>query len=523
MVGSCWFERPRRHALTLLLGGLLVPGLASAQQQPQGPGGQGMQGERDAGAQTDPFVAERDGQRTDQEIADAIHRELVRDLGPDATDRLQVRVTDGVANLGGTVDSLIARKRAFHVAEGIRGVRDVQGRVEVQPDDAPEDGRIKADAYKALAFDPLTRDGQWRLEVQDGVVTIGGAVDQYAERAAAIEAVTGLRGVRDVRDQIQVQGAQDGQLQQALEQRLQNDARIAGAQGVQVTTAPDGTVRLQGTVPSVRSRTLARDAAYELGATQVDVSGLTVDPSAGRGAVAGSAQRGGQGRTLPAGARVGENDDQLRQTIEAQLQRHGRLQGQQIQVAVQDGRVRLSGQAESLVGKHQAEELVWNMAGVRGVENAILVDPQQPADDDLVQENLNEAMERHALLARRDIDIDVENGRVSLDGEVRSAYEKELAADIASRTPGVIEIDNALEIAGADEGDLLDDDEIKERIERQLFWSPFVSADKVAVTVENGVATLRGQVGSWSEVQAATHNALEGGARRVVNELTVAE
>lgn len=523
MVGSCRFERPRRRGLALVLGGVLVPGLAFAQQQQQqGPGRQGPQGQRGEGAGAP--AGER-AQRDDHEIGDAIHRAIIHDLGPDAADRLEVHVTDGVVTLGGTVDSLLARERSFAVAEGIRGVRDVKGRVEVVPEDAPKDGRIEADAYKALSFDPITRDAPWQVTVKDGVVTLGGTVGNYAQKSAALQAVSSLRGVRDVNDEVQVEGgAQGDRLQQALQARLHNDVRLAGAQGLQVTANPDGSVRIAGTVPSVRSRTAAREAALALGATSVDTSGLEVDPSMQQrgGALAGGAQPG-QGRSLPAGARPGVNDQELRSAIEEQLQQQPRLAGRRIDVAVQDGRVRLEGQTETLVGKRAAEELVWNMAGVRGVDDAIVVSPSQPANDDVLEDDLEQAMERNALLSRRDVDVDVENGRVTLDGSVRSGYEKALAADIASRAPGVVEVDDELEIEGASKEQLLTDEEIKERIERQLFWSPFVSADKVAVTVENGVATLRGQVGSWSEVQAATDNALEGGARRVVNELTVSE
>jgi osmotically-inducible protein OsmY len=39
--------------------------------------------------------------------------------------------------------------------------------------------------------------------------------------------------------------------------------------------------------------------------------------------------------------------------------------------------------------------------------------------------------------------------------------------------------------------------------------------------VTNGIATLTGTVGSWSERQAATKNAYDGGATLVSNDLTV--
>jgi osmotically-inducible protein OsmY len=65
------------------------------------------------------------------------------------------------------------------------------------------------------------------------------------------------------------------------------------------------------------------------------------------------------------------------------------------------------------------------------------------------------------------------------------------------------------------------DRQIKENIQDELFWSPFVDADDVEVTVEDGRATLTGTVGSWSEYGAAQDNAYEGGAVTVDNNLVV--
>jgi osmotically-inducible protein OsmY len=66
------------------------------------------------------------------------------------------------------------------------------------------------------------------------------------------------------------------------------------------------------------------------------------------------------------------------------------------------------------------------------------------------------------------------------------------------------------------------DGEIKEEIKDELFWSPFVDADQVFVRVEEGVATLTGTVDSWTEYNAATENAYEGGATKVNNQLAAA-
>ncbi|MCB9865013.1 MAG: BON domain-containing protein, partial [Phycisphaerales bacterium] len=67
----------------------------------------------------------------------------------------------------------------------------------------------------------------------------------------------------------------------------------------------------------------------------------------------------------------------------------------------------------------------------------------------------------------------------------------------------------------------VDDLQVKQDIEDELFWSPFVDEDQVEVSVENGVATLRGTVDTLRERYNAGSNALEGGAQAVINRLQV--
>jgi osmotically-inducible protein OsmY len=65
------------------------------------------------------------------------------------------------------------------------------------------------------------------------------------------------------------------------------------------------------------------------------------------------------------------------------------------------------------------------------------------------------------------------------------------------------------------------DREIEEDIKDQLWWSPFVDSDSIAVSVKGGVATLSGIANSRLEAEAAATNAREGGAKAVVNQLKI--
>jgi osmotically-inducible protein OsmY len=68
---------------------------------------------------------------------------------------------------------------------------------------------------------------------------------------------------------------------------------------------------------------------------------------------------------------------------------------------------------------------------------------------------------------------------------------------------------------------LASDTELKKSIQSELWWSPFVDADQVTVSVNDGIATLSGTVDTWGERQAATENAYQGGATLVDNDLAI--
>jgi uncharacterized linocin/CFP29 family protein len=67
----------------------------------------------------------------------------------------------------------------------------------------------------------------------------------------------------------------------------------------------------------------------------------------------------------------------------------------------------------------------------------------------------------------------------------------------------------------------LSDEQIKKNIKDRFFWSPFVDSDDIKVTVNGGVATLTGTVGTsigWGETEKDAHRS---GASYVLNRVTV--
>lgn len=89
---------------------------------------------------------------------------------------------------------------------------------------------------------------------------------------------------------------------------------------------------------------------------------------------------------------------------------------------------------------------------------------------------------------------------------------------------GARKVRNELQIFRHDErpwGEM-SDRSLAKAVRDELAWSPFVDTDPIRVNVRRGVVTLQGTVEDRSEMAAAVENAYEAGARRVNNQLRIA-
>ena len=60
----------------------------------------------------------------------------------------------------------------------------------------------------------------------------------------------------------------------------------------------------------------------------------------------------------------------------------------------------------------------------------------------------------------------------------------------------------------------LTDRELKEAVEDELYWSPFVNSVQIRVQVRNGIVTQSGRVETHGEIADAVENASEAGAKK---------
>ena len=132
-----------------------------------------------------------------------------------------------------------------------------------------------------------------------------------------------------------------------------------------------------------------------------------------------------------------------------------------INTDVKNGKVVLTGKVNSELDKELAEELVLSLDGVSDVENSLTVvksmdtkdkskDMMDDDDNDLTDAKITTVITTRFLfdseVGGTDIDVDTDNGVVTLNGSVESEAEKQLAVKIAKNAEDVRDVVDKLAI-----------------------------------------------------------------------------
>ena len=115
-----------------------------------------------------------------------------------------------------------------------------------------------------------------------------------------------------------------------------------------------------------------------------------------------------------------------------------------VQAAVHNGHVTLTGHVEWLHQKEQAEVSVRHIGGVRGVLNHIEVTPKTAQRD--IRRRIVQSLHRNADLDARHIDVTVTGDVVTLTGTVGSWSQRDAAERGAGSAPGIRGLDNQIRV-----------------------------------------------------------------------------
>ena len=178
----------------------------------------------------------------------AVDKELGFDPMVDAA-HITVRNIGGDVTLTGTVPSYPQYLAAAAAARRVAGVTGVHNHLEVAlPDgDFRDDAKLTTAANNALAGN-ITVPDTVEAAAADGNVYLTGTVAYGTERAAAEAAVTGLTGVRNVIDDIEISYAIDPvDVDLHVQQALERSALVPDGSDVAAQTK-DGIITLTGHV-----------------------------------------------------------------------------------------------------------------------------------------------------------------------------------------------------------------------------------------------------------------------------------
>jgi osmotically-inducible protein OsmY len=214
-----------------------------------------------------------------------------------------------------------------------------------------------------------------------------------------------------------------------------------------------------------------------------------------------------------------KSDHEIRRAVKNAFLYDPRVLSFEPAVRVKSGVVTLSGTVDNLEARRAAEKDARNTVGVVLVRNHLQVRPTTDLADEEITQRVRRARRRDPLVNRFDVAVTTFGGEVYLAAAVDSWIERIHAEQVAAGVEGVMDIHNNLDVSRSRA--FLGDRAIEEEIKDELFWSPFVDADEVHVTVHNGVATLSGTVDNWADSSWAAGNARQGGALRVRNNVKV--
>ena len=195
-----------------------------------------------------------------------------------------------------------------------------------------------------------------------------------------------------------------------------------------------------------------------------------------------------------------KSNAELQQDVQDAIKWQPLLNAAEIGVTAKSGVVSLTGVVDNYAKKTEAEDAAKNVAGVTAVVEKIEVrfpNSWSKTNAEIATEVLN------ALKARWDvpndkIKVNVENGWITLTGELNWNYQKEAAKDSIKNLMGVTGVTNKITIKSETQN-AIEESAIESALKRN--WS--VNNQDIRVKASGHNATLTGTVNSWYQKEEA--------------------
>ena len=459
----------------------------------------------------------------DSNISTEIKREL--SVVPNVSaENVNVETLQGIVTLTGTAKNILAKEKAKEVAMRIKGVKSVINDIKVKTPFIPNN-ILEEHVTDAIIKDPAIESAEMEVEADSGKITITGTVDSWQETQIAGNTVKSVSGVTEVENNLnfhyEQRNYQDQEMEDEIKAMMYDDVLVDGAD-INVDVQ-DGIAVLSGTVASAAEKEEAIKNSWVNGINDVKAEDLKVTDW-------------NRSVKYREGKYVQKPDEELEEAIKRQFLYDYRVNPFDLKVNVKNGKAYISGNVTNLRAKRLAKQDAQNVVGVVSVKNNIQVQPKEDFSTKTIKDNVKNALEFDPYLENYDLKVEAKNDKVMIYGNVDKYFEKAHAEKAAEKVAGVSEVENNIKIGKKDSDNVLvdywkpyplsftrfpDEENLKEEVEKQLWWSPYVDEDEINIEIKGDKVILTGQVETYKEKQEATRSAFEAGAPEVENKVKV--
>lgn len=214
-----------------------------------------------------------------------------------------------------------------------------------------------------------------------------------------------------------------------------------------------------------------------------------------------------------------KNNEELQKDVQNAIKWEPLLTAAQIGVTAKDGVITLTGTVDSYSKKLEAETAAKNVSGVKAVVEKIDIKYGSwgKKDDNEIADEILNAYKWNWEVPNDKVKVKVEDGWVTLEGELEWNYQREAAKKSVNTLDGVTGVTNNITIK-SETHDQVEKRDIECALERN--WS--INDDEIKVNVSGNKVTLNGTVDSFYQKDEAERIAWNApGVWSVDNELVI--